>query len=431
MSDDRPIEPDEISGSAPETEHEPDHEPSFVDEEPRPRRSARHAHSKSRPVSPAPPARAPGSERAERSPRAERAPRASAPARTRKGLPTGASAVRRRLLVAFVVLALFIGGMGYAAWTTLYRATTSIPAGRSVSITVAKGASGDSVATMLANAGIVDSPLMFRWRASQLGATSKLKAGTYTLTTGSSYDDVIAILTHGPVIEMTTITIPEGFDIKRTAARIEEKFGIPAAEFTALAKTGAKKFDFAFLADDPTPTLEGYLFPKTYTFKPSVTATEVIRTMLAQYGKETASIDYSFSASRHLTPHEVLTIASIIEREAQLDKDRPKVASVIYNRLKIGMLLQLDSTVQYALNGKATLTLADLKTDNPYNTYVHAGVPPGPICSPGISAIQAAANPATTTYLYYILTHKDGSQSFATNYADFLKLKAQFKKGLK
>jgi UPF0755 protein len=207
--------------------------------------------------------------------------------------------------------------------------------------------------------------------------------------------------------------------------------GIPAAEFTKLAATGAKQFDFAFLADDPTPTLEGYLFPKTYSFKPSATATDVINVMLMQYGRETATIDYSYAKSKGLSPHDVLTIASIIEREAQLEKDRPKVASVIYNRLEIGMLLQVDPTVSYALGGKVELTLSDLKTDNPYNTYVHSGVPPGPICDPGISAIKAAAHPETTKYLYYILTHKDGSLSFATNYDTFLKLKVQYKKGLK
>jgi UPF0755 protein len=411
MSDDRPIEPE--------------------DEQPRPRRSTRHAHSRSRSPRPSRGPQAESAPKVERAPRPERVARPVAPVRARKGLPSGKSAVRRRLVVALVVLAIFIGGIGYAAWTTLYRATTSIPAGRTVAFAVAPGTSGEKVAAMLAAAGVVDSPLMFRWRTQQLDATGKLKAGEYTLTTGSSYDDVIAVLTHGPEIVMTTITIPEGFDIKRTAARVEEKLGIPAAEFTDLATTGAKSFDFAFLADNPTPTLEGYLFPKTYSFKPAVTATEVITTMLTQYGKEVAEIDYSFSKSKHLTPHDVLTIASIIEREAQLDKDRPKVASVIYNRLKIGMRLQLDSTVQYALHGKAELTLDDLKTDNPYNTYVYAGVPPGPICSPGISAIKAAANPATTKYIYYILTHKDGSQSFATNYADFLVLKAQYKRGLK
>jgi len=350
--------------------------------------------------------------------------------RARAPLPSSATAVRRRLRVAFSLLALVILAGALGVWSTLYRANANVPAGRAVTITIARGASGDQVATQLAKAGVVANPTMFRLRATMLGANGKLKPGTYTMATGSSYEGVIAALVRGPLIEYITVTIPEGWGVDKTAARMQEKLGIPAAEFIKLATTGAKQFDFAFLADDPTPTLEGYLFPKTYDFKKGVKATDVIRIMLTQYGTETATLDYSYSKSKELTPHDVLTIASIIEREAQVDKDRPKVASVIYNRLAIGMRLQLDSTVQYALNGKAKLTLNDLKTDSPYNTYVYKGLPPGPICSPGMSAIKAAAQPAKTNYLYYILTHKDGSQSFATNYADFLRLKAQFKKGL-
>jgi UPF0755 protein len=405
MSDERPDDP--LREPAPE---------------PRPRRSARHAQ-----------ARAARAERPARTARTPRAPRAARTPRTGGGLPAGKSAVRRRLLVAFTVLAIIVGVAAYGAWATLYRASANVAPGRSVTITVAQGASGDQVATLLADAGVVDNPTMFRWRASVLGATSKLKAGTYTLKTGSSYDYVISVISHGPEVVLTTVTIPEGFDIKHTAARVEEQLGIPAAEFIRIATTRAKDFvlDFGFLADNKTHTLEGYLFPKTYSFKPSATATDVINVMLMQYGRETATIDYSYAKSKGLSPHDVLTIASIIEREAQLEKDRPKVASVIYNRLEIGMLLQVDPTVSYALGGKVELTLSDLKTDNPYNTYVHSGVPPGPICDPGISAIKAAAHPETTKYLYYILTHKDGSLSFATNYDTFLKLKVQYKKGLK
>jgi UPF0755 protein len=424
MSDERPIDP--LREPAPEP-REPAR--AYEPDEPRPRRSARHSQAPSaRPARSARPERPPRAERPARPARAARVPRG---ARTSGGLPVGTSAVRRRLVVAFTVLAIIVGLAACGAWTTLYRASANVPAGRSVTITVAQGASGEQVATMLADAGIVDNPTMFRWRASVLGATSKLKAGTYTLKTGSSYDNVIAVLSHGPEVVLTTVTIPEGFDIKHIAARVEEKLGIPAAEFIRIATTKAKDFHFGFLVDNPTHTLEGYLFPKTYSFKPSVTATDVINVMLMQYGRETATIDYSHAKSKGLSPHDVLTIASIVEREAQLEKDRPKVASVIYNRLAIGMLLQVDPTVSYALGGKVELTLDDLKTDDPYNTYVHKGVPPGPICDPGISAIQAAARPATSKYLYYILTHKDGSLSFATNYADFLNLKAQYKKGLK
>lgn len=364
-------------------------------------------------------------------PRRSRHARPARPASRRKGLPTSAVSARRRLVAAFVVLAVIVGALAFGVWSTFYRVTADVPAGRTVSVVIPQGSSAARVADIVAEAGVVANPMMFRVRASLLDAGGDIKAGTYALKTGSEYDDVIRMLAKGPVIELLTVTIPEGWGIAATAARMSEKLGVSEKDFVRLATKGAKKFDFAFLQDNPTDSLEGYLFPKTYDFKRSVTATEVIRVMLTQYGKETASLDYAFSKSKKLTPHDVLTIASIIEREAQLSKDRPKVASVIYNRLAIGMRLQLDSTVQYALNGKVKLNLEDLKTDDPYNTYVYAGVPPGPICNPGISAIKAAAHPANTKYMYYILTHKDGSQSFATNYADFLVLKAQFKKGLK
>jgi len=360
-----------------------------------------------------------------------RRPRRSARQAPRSGRPTSATAARRRLISAFVVLAVIIGAIAFGVWSTLYRASAHVPAGRVVNVVIPKGASGEKVAEIVADAGVVTNPMMFRLRAQVLGIAGDIKAGSYELKTGSEYDDILRLLAKGPVIERITVTIPEGWSIERTAARMADKLGISEKAFIDLATTGAKKFDFAFLEDNPTDSLEGYLFPKTYDFKRGVEATAVIKVMLTQYGKEVAALDYAYSKSKGLSPHDVLTIASIIEREAQLAKDRPKVASVIYNRLKIGMRLQLDSTVQYALDGKVKLNLDDLKTDHPYNTYVYAGVPPGPICSPGMSAIEAAAKPAKTNYIYYILTHKDGSQSFATNYADFLELKAQFKRGLK
>jgi UPF0755 protein len=347
-------------------------------------------------------------------------------------LPSADTARTRRLIVALVVLALIIGALVYAVWSTLYRAEANVPAGRSVTVVVAQGSGGEVVATQLAAKGIVANATMFRIQAQLLGATADIHAGTYTFNTGSGYEAVIRRLQQGPPpIPTVTITFPEGWGIAKVAARVQDKLGIPAEQFTTLALTGAKQFDFPFLKDDPTASLEGYLFPKTYTFKVGTKAADVIKVMLTQFGIETAGLDYSYARARGLSPHDALTIASIIEREASVASDRPKVASVIYNRLKIGMRLQLDSTVQYALNGKATLTLADLQTNSPYNTYVHTGVPPGPLCSPGIVAIKAALHPATTKYLYYILTYKDGRQSFATNYADFLQLKAQFKKGLK
>lgn len=371
---------------------------------------------------------APRVRRARRSRRATRS--ASRPSHSPRGPRAPRSGLRpaQRLAIAVGALAIVVFAIVFGVWSTLFRPLANVPAGRHVTLTIAKGSSGDEVATMLARAGVVTNPTMFRLRASLLGAAGDILPGTYTFTTGSGYDGVVRQLQQGPLITYATLTIPEGWGIEATAARVQRLCGIPATTFIKLATTGAARFHYAFLADNPTKSLEGYLFPKTYQVRQSSTATDVINMMLAQYGKETAALDYSYATSKHLTPHEVLTIASIIEREAALDRDRPKVASVIYNRLGIGMRLQLDSTVQYALHGKAKLTLSDLTNSSPYNTYAHTGLPPGPICSPGLVSIQAALAPATTSYLFYILTGKDGSQSFTSSYAKFLQLKTQTEK---
>jgi UPF0755 protein len=403
-----------------------------ADEEGRATRSARHRAAGRHSA----PLRRRGSAPASSRPRGGRAhAHADAEARSaaRPGVSRGHGQAARRTAFAFAALALIVAVLGFGVWSALFRATAAVPPGRSVTVVIAKGASGDAVATELAKAGVVINATMFRVRAQLMGATADMKAGTYTFTTGSEYEPVIRRLQAGPQTVYVTITIPEGWGIPAIAARVQTDLHVPAATFITLATTGAKMFHYAFLDDDPTDSLEGYLFPKTYRFKvdAGVTATGVIDVMLAQYGKETAGLDFSYAKSKGLTPHNVLTIASIIEREASVASDRPKVSSVIYNRLAIGMRLQLDSTVQFALDGKANLTLADLQTPSPYNTYVHAGLPPGPICDPGLVSIQAALAPATTKYLYYILTYKDGRQSFATDYADFLTLKAQSKKGLR
>ena len=354
--------------------------------------------------------------------------------RTRTQQTKGGTAGRRRprapLVLALVALALVVA-VAVAAWWVLFRPVSTVPPGRAITVVVPKGASSDAVAALLAEKGVVASPTMFRIRAYSLGSIGALKAGTYGLTTGSDYDTVVRRLAAGPVVAYTNLTVPEGWTIAQIARRVEAKTGIPASEFTALATTGRSKFDFPFLAEDPTASLEGYLFPKTYVVKKGATAADLIRMMLTQYGEETSSLDLTYARSKNLTLRDVTTIASIIEHEVSLDKDRPLVASVIYNRLHARMRLQLDSTVEYVVGGKPRLSLQDLKTPSLYNTYLHQGLPPGPIDNPGIASLRAAAAPARTAYLYYVLTRKDGSQSFAVTYQQFLALKAQAKKGLR
>jgi UPF0755 protein len=246
-----------------------------------------------------------------------------------------------------------------------------------------------------------------------------------------TYDAALAALQEGPVIQYLSFTVPEGWTLEQIAKRVEEKAGIPSAEFLALASAGAAQFDYSFLADNRTGSLQGYLFPKTYRVKVGSTAKEIVDVMLKQFAKETAGLDMSYAASRGLNMHGVVTVASIIEREARVEKDRPLISSVIYNRLARDMKLEICATVQFVVGNKPRLLYSDLKVQSPYNTYIHKGLPPGPIASPGLASLQAAVAPAQTQYLYYVLTHKDGSHSFSKTSAEHLRYKAQAEKGLK
>lgn len=327
--------------------------------------------------------------------------------------------------------AVVLGGATLGVWSFLFAPTVTAAPGQPVQVEIPKGAGSAEIAELLANSGVVANPNMFRLKLRTSGRGGSLKAGVYDLTTGLDYDAVIAQLHEGPPIHYTTLTIPEGYTVEQIAARVEEKTGIPSADFLPLAKSGAKEFDYPFLRNLPSDSLEGYLFPKTYRVKVGSTARDVVDLMLRQFAMETDGLDLSYAAERGLTKHDVVTIASMIERETKVQKDRPLVSSVIYNRLSKGMLLEIDATVQYVVGNKARLLYRDLEVDSPYNTYRYRGLPPGPIASPGLASLEAATDPAQTGFLFYVLTHKDGSHSFAATNAEFLALKAEAKKGLK
>lgn len=351
---------------------------------------------------------------AARKPRLE-SPRPS-PARRRRARTAAAVAVL--LLLAIVVAAAFAG------WYSLYRPQHSIPAGSEVEIVVAKGASTDAIAQQLTEAGIVDNALMFRVTARRSEADGKLKAGTYLLTTGMGYDAAMAELVKGPKIVYTDVPIPEGFTARQIAARVAKRVGVSEDEMLALVTSGAPQFakDHPYLEGAYRDSLEGYLFPATYRVKEGATPEQIVEMMLDAFDERMAKIDLSYAKSKNLTLNDVVIIASIIEREARTKPDQPKVSSVIYNRLKKKMRLQLCATVVYILpDGTQRVTYSDLKKDDPYNTYRNPGLPPGPISNPGQAALDAAAHPANTTYLYYVLTGKDGSHTFASTNAEFLK----------
>ena len=210
------------------------------------------------------------------------------------------------------------------------------------------------------------------------------------------------------------LLIREGLRREDVAAQLEEETGISGERYLALTAPGARG---RALAGTARPTsLEGFLFPATYEITDETTARKLVDLQLAAYESHTADIDYRYAAARNLTRYDVLILASMIEREVAVARERPLVASVMYNRLRAGMRLDIDATVQYALGGwKPELTAADLRVDSPYNTRRFAGLPPGPISSPGKDSIRAAARPAKTGYLYYVARNDGtGRHYFAT-----------------
>ena len=294
-----------------------------------------------------------------------------------------------------------------------------------VKVEVVKGDTLESVDGKLEEAEIIDSAFMFETEARLEGYSTDIKTGEYTLTPGADSDEILEKLTAGAVVPTIAITIPEGLTLRETAQEVAEQSGVSVAEFEAAARK--TDYGYAFLEDPEIETTEGFLFPAKYEFERGVTASQIVSRLLEQYLLETQTLDIAGAKERlNLTEYELVTVASLIEREAASAEERPLVASVIYNRLSAEMPLQIDASIHYALDKpKEELSLADLKIDSPYNTYEHTGLPPGPICSPSRQSLEAALEPADTDYLYYVLKANGEEHFFTENYGEFLQAKAE------
>lgn len=327
-------------------------------------------------------------------------------------------------LVLLVVLAAAV--VGSVGWYRYLRPENDVVAGKTIEVTIEKGSGTAAIARTLVTAGVVSNSQMFRWQAKRAGADGKLKAGEYKFSTGMPNELVLEKLQKGPDIVYYDVVIPEGFTAKQVAARFAKRAKLDEDVLLDLVLKRAEQFSakHPYLKGAYAGSMEGFLFPATYRVKEGTTEKAVVEMMLTKFDAEIANIDMSFAESKNLTVTDVVKIASVLERETRIAKEFPLVSSVIYNRLKIGMRLQLCATVLYRLPSGTSLTTTHLKNSDPYNTYSHDGLPVGPISNPGARALEAAAHPATEKYLYYVLTGKDGSQTFTTNYADFLKAKA-------
>ena len=284
--------------------------------------------------------------------------------------------------------------------------------GQVVQVEVVEGSTADDVAQLLLDNGIIASKSSLIDGLTKANAQNSIHAGIFEFVGPINMDQVVGILAGAPNATLPSVTVVEGFTIAKTADKVQEATAgkVTAKDFVALAND-AKSFESAypFVAEAANNSLEGFLFPKTYTFNTDeVSADSLIRQMLNQYKIETANLDYSKAEAKGMTHYDVLKLAAIIERETG-DDARDEVSSVFWNRLDINMKLESDATKEYELS--APPTPEDLLVDTPYNTYTNEGLTPTPICSPGLLSIQAALAPASTDFYYfYSYTKEDGTK---------------------
>ena len=301
-----------------------------------------------------------------------------------------------------------------------------VPDGEPVVVAIPEGSSGSEIIAILLDAGVIHSTADFMSAVKTQNADQSLRSGTYTFRTGSNPNDVVFQLTQGPNSAEGQLQVPEGLTVSQLAALVESSLAIPADEFLAQAKASAYVGEYAFLGEAADDSLEGFLYPKTYDFAgKELSADTVIRSMLSQFETEMVGLDLE-GAKRGLldnygltvTDYDILKIASIIEKEAISEDDRPKVSSVFYNRLADGMALQSDATMSYVTGG--TVTSDDLHQDSPYNTYYYKGLPPTPICTPSLWAIEAAMYPADTDYLFFFIIESEdySNHTFSVTYEE-------------
>lgn len=283
------------------------------------------------------------------------------------------------------------------------------------------GSSVESIANQLQQNGVIKSALAFRIYSKLQNTGSKYRAGIYYLDSGMSIDEITEIIQHGKgFVEIVKFTIPEGFEVRMIVDRLVEQGLGEEEKFYEIINNNPFEYDFLKDLPENSVPLEGYLFPDTYEVYKAAKEEDIIKIMLDQFDKVFTDEYKKRAEELNMSINEVITLASIIEREAKADKERKVVSSVFHNRLKINMLLGSCATVQYILQERKDVLLTkDLEIVSPYNTYKNPGLPPGPIASPGKKSIEAALYPDDTEYLYFV-AEKNGTHHFSKTYGEHL-----------
>jgi UPF0755 protein len=325
---------------------------------------------------------------------------------------------RRRVWAAVLVLVivplLVVGGSAIWFWWQL---DPPGKAGRVVQVRVDDGWSVSRIGDELVDRDVIGSSVV--WNVyTRLKDRKDFQAGTYTLRKDMGVRNAVSALEAGPEIDYTELAVPPGLWTQEVAQRVGDQLpGRTADAFVAAVRSGAKRSKYQPAG---VTSLEGLLWPDTYRIADTDDEIDVLGTMVSEFEKNADALGLENATTEGHTPYEILTVASLIEAEAKVDEDRPLIASVIYNRLRMGMPLQIDATVLYASGDptKQTITRADLDKDSPYNTYKVEGLPPTPIANVSEASLKAALAPAPTDYLFYVIGDKDGRHKFAKTYAE-------------
>jgi len=299
-----------------------------------------------------------------------------------------------------------------------------------ISVNIPQGSSASEISTILDSTGVITSKLAFELYLRNENLTDKLRAGSYELPNNLSFEELTALLLKGPPLKTYTITVPEGLWITETLETLSAQTGYEIAQLENSLTSGL--VTSIFLTSQESLTLqnwEGLLFPNTYQIDIEANGEDILQIMVDELETRYTNLITTNSLPEWINDeNEFFTVASLIEAESKLDEDRPLVSSVIRNRLKDDMLLQIDAAVLYALQKrKSQVLLVDLQIDSPYNIYKFTGLPPTPISGFGQKAMQAIFDTPDNDFIYYLLTNINGKMTFTNNYEEFINLKNKAK----
>lgn len=325
--------------------------------------------------------------------------------------------------IAAVFAVLLGAGLFLAFGTTHVIERSDRDAKENIYMVVKPGTTASEISDHLTRLGVIDSRLRFWWLMKLQGDAQKFKTGTYAFAPHMDEQAVLDKLVSGDTT-VVRFTIPEGFGIKEIAKRLADEGLVDEQEFLAEAKDFAP-YDYMKKRPNERYAAEGYLFPDTYEIHSEVTPEAIMKMMAEDFDTRLTPALRQQAAAKNLSIHDLITLASLVEKEARYDEDRPIIAQVFFKRLQMGMPLQSDTTLQYLMAGpKEDVSIEDTKIDSPYNTYQHMGLPPGPIASPGMKSILAVLNPASTDYLYFV-ADRQGHNHYSQTYDEHLAIVEQ------